>query len=127
MEYGTTRDFPGSFSYVVERVKAAFKEEGFGVLSEIDVKANLKERIGEEIEPYLILGMCNPNLAVQAIRMEHEIGLLLPCNVLVHECQGAVHVSVQDPEVMLGVAGNSRLSELAAEVKQKLASALKSV
>ncbi len=112
------------FDEVVQRVKDAFKVEGFGVLCEIDVRKTLQEKIGEEIEPYTILGMCNPHLAFRAIKAEHEIGLLLPCNVLVHECAGHVHVHAQDPVVMLDIAENELLGPVASEAESRIERAI---
>lgn len=122
--YGMTTTIGGTFEDAVVRVKDAFKEQGFGTLTEIDVKATLKEKIDEDIEPYTILGMCNPHLASRAIKAEHEIGLLLPCNVLVHECGGAIHVSAQDPGIMLQVVSNEGLAGVAVEARRRIESAL---
>ncbi len=105
------------FDQVIAGVKEAFKGEGFGTLTETDVRATLQEKIGDEIEPYSILGMCNPHLASRAIKAEHEIGLFLPCNVLVHECGGQVHVRAQDPTQMMQLAGNDALKPIADEAK----------
>jgi uncharacterized protein (DUF302 family) len=124
VKYGFGRTIDGRFAEGVARIKEAFKEQGFGTLCEIDVQATLKEKIGAEIEPYTILGMCNPSLAQQAIGAEHQIGLLLPCNVLVHECGGTVRVEVQDPELMVGVTGNARLESVAREARRRLMAAL---
>jgi uncharacterized protein (DUF302 family) len=112
------------FDQVIDRVKTAFKTEGFGALSEIDVRKALKEKIGAEIESYTILGMCNPNLASRAIAAEHEIGLLLPCNVLVHECGGQVRVKAQDPISMMEMAKNDALRPIAEEADQRIRRAL---
>jgi uncharacterized protein (DUF302 family) len=123
--FGTT--VSGAFDDVVARVVEAFKAQGFGTLTRIDVQKTLKEKIGEEIEPYTILGMCNPHLASQSIRIVHEMGLMLPCNVLVHECGGSVHVSVQDPELMFTVLQNDALKPIAEEAKRRLSAALQSL
>jgi uncharacterized protein (DUF302 family) len=122
--YGIGRTVDMGFDEAVARVKEVFQTHGFGTLTEIDVQATLKEKIGEEIEPYRILGTCNPRLASRALRAEHEIGLLMPCNVLVHECEGKVHVSVQEPVQMLNVAGNEALDPIAVEVKAIVETAL---
>lgn len=126
-KYGFGVKISGPFADAVERVKVAFKEQGFGTLSEINVQSTLREKIGEEIEPYTILGMCNPALASKAIAAEHEIGLLLPCNVLVHECQGDIHVSAQDPSMMVGMTANSDLKPVAEAAKEGLSKALLSL
>lgn len=116
--FGTALDLP--FEEAVARTKAALKEEGFGVLSEIDVQATLKEKIGADFERYVILGACNPQLAHRALQAEHELGLLLPCNVIVHEHDGRSAVAIVDPDAMLGVIDNPALREVAAEAKARL-------
>lgn len=116
--FGTTLDAP--FEEAIERTKAALKEEGFGVLSEIDVQATLKAKIGVDFERYTILGACNPHLAHRALQAEHELGLLLPCNVIVHEHAGRSAVSIVDPDAMLGVVDNAALHEVAQEAKARL-------
>ena len=104
--YGFGTKITGSFDEVVEKVTAALKEQGFGILTEIDVKATLKKKLDVDFRRYVILGACNPQLAHQAVSMLPEIGLLLPCNVVVRQDdEGAVHVSFLDPEKMLGLAG----------------------
>ena len=125
--YGMTTTVDGLFDETVDSVKQVFKEHGFGTLSEIDVRATLREKTGEEIEPYMILGMCNPELALRAIKAEHEIGLLLPCNVLVYECGGTVHVSAQDPILMLDLARNDALRPIAEEAKRRIHAALSEI
>lgn len=125
--YGMSIIAIGTFEQTIERVKIVFKEHGFGALSEIDVQAALREKIGEEIEPYTILGMCNPHLASRALKVEHEIGMLLPCNVLVHECGGAVHVGAQDPMMMMDMARNENLRPIAKEAKRLIEQALEEI
>ena len=109
------------FAEAVERVRAELKEEGFGVLCEIDVQATLREKLGVEQEPYLILGACNPPLAHQALAAEPDLGTLLPCNVVVYERNGETHISAIDAERMLSIVGNDTLPPIAANVHQKLA------
>jgi uncharacterized protein (DUF302 family) len=109
------------FADAVERVKAELAAEGFGVLCEIDVRATLKAKLGVEGEPYLILGACNPPLAHRALEAEPELGVLLPCNVVVYERDGGTHVSAVDAERMLSIVGNDELSPVAAEVRRRLA------
>ncbi|GBD16173.1 hypothetical protein HRbin26_01068 [bacterium HR26] len=123
--FGTTLDLP--FDQAVERVKEALKVEGFGVLTEIDVQRTLREKLGQEMERYLILGACNPQLAHQALDREREIGLLLPCNVVVREVEGGSWVGIADPQAMLSVSGNPALDDLAAEAKARLQRALASL
>ena len=116
--FGATLDLP--FDEAVGRTKAALKDEGFGVLSEIDVQATMREKLGATYEPYLILGACNPQLAHQALQAEHELGLLLPCNVIVHAVNGATAVAIVDPAAMLGVVDNPTLRAVAAAAKTRL-------
>lgn len=108
------------FADAVARVRETLKDEGFGVLTEIDVKATLKEKLGEDVEPYLILGACNPPYAHQALAMEPELGALLPCNVVVYERGGETHVSAVDPVAMLGIVGNTALDPVAQEIRGKV-------
>jgi uncharacterized protein (DUF302 family) len=117
--FGVTLDLP--FDEAIERTTAALKAEGFGVLTTIDVRKTLDEKIGVAFEPYVILGACNPHLAHRALTAEHELGLLLPCNVIVHEHDGKSAVSIVDPGQMLGMVGdNADLQAVAAEATEKL-------
>ena len=109
------------FGEAAERVREALKSEGFGVLCEIDVQATLKEKLGVEGEPYLILGACNPPLAHQALLTEPDLGVLLPCNVVVYTRNGQTHISAVDAERMLSIVGNDELATVAADVRSKLA------
>jgi uncharacterized protein (DUF302 family) len=122
---GITLDLP--FHEAVSQIKEAFKAEGFGALSEIDVQCALKEKIGETIEPYLILGMCNPHLAARAIAAEPAIGALLPCNVLVHQHGGQVYVDAQDPAMFAQVVDNPKVEPIASEARAKIENALRSL
>jgi uncharacterized protein (DUF302 family) len=115
------------FADAVARVRETLKEEGFGVLTEIDVQATLREKLGEEMEPYLILGACNPPYAHRALGLEPELGTLLPCNVVVYERDGATHVSAVDPQAMLGIVGNPALDPVAAEIRAKVERAVEKV
>lgn len=116
--FGTALDLP--FDEAVARTKAALKDEGFGVLSQIDVQATMKEKLGIDFEHYVILGACNPQLAHRALQVEHELGLLLPCNVIVHEHDGKSAVAIVDPAAMLGVVENPALQAVADEAKGRL-------
>jgi uncharacterized protein (DUF302 family) len=109
------------FDQAVERVREELKTEGFGVLCEIDVQATLKEKLGVDGEPYTILGACNPPLAHQALQVEPDLGVLLPCNVIVYQRDGDTHVSAIDAERMLSIVGNEQLAPIAADVKRRLA------
>ena len=108
------------FADAVERVRAELREEGFGVLCEIDVQATLREKLGVEREPYTILGACNPPLAHQALSAEPELGTLRPCNVVVYEQQGETHITAIDAEQMLSIVGNDELADTASEVRRRL-------
>jgi uncharacterized protein (DUF302 family) len=110
------------YDKAIEKVTAALKEEGFGVLTEIDVKATLKKKLDKEFRRYIILGACNPQLAHQALNTELEIGLMLPCNVIVYEYEegsGSV-VSIVDPIAMLGVVDKPTLDDVAQEARARL-------
>ena len=110
------------FDKAVETTAAALAEAGFGVLSDIDVAATLKKKLGIERTPYRILGACNPNFAHQALEREHNLGVLLPCNVIVRqEDDGSVRVAAVDPTVQLSKTGNAELAPLAVQVKELLA------
>jgi uncharacterized protein (DUF302 family) len=117
--FGKTVDL--GFEAAVEKVTEELGKEGFGVLTEIDVQATLKKKLGEDMRPYRILGACNPPLAHQAVSAVPEIGLLLPCNVLVRETdEGRVRVSFMDPGAVLGLVDNPKVEPLAAQVKERL-------
>jgi uncharacterized protein (DUF302 family) len=123
--FGTTVSLP--YADTVERVKAALKEQGFGVLTEIDVKQTMKEKRGIDFRPYVILGACNPPLAERALAAEPDIGLLLPCNVVVYAADGGSVIEAMDPEPVLGLVGRPELEPLAREVRQRLQAALTAV
>ncbi len=109
------------FDAAIERVTEELAKEGFGILTVIDVQATLKAKLDVEMRPYRILGACNPVLANQAISAVPDIGLLLPCNVLVREDeQGQVHVEFMDPGAVLGLVNDPAVDPLASQVKQKL-------
>lgn len=119
--YGFTVNMNGDFDAAVARVTEALKEEGFGVLTDIDVQATLKAKLDIDKKPYRILGACNPKLANQAIDAEPDIGLLLPCNVVVREAEdGTIVVGFMDPASVLGLVGRDELQSLGAEVRGKL-------
>lgn len=109
-----------SFDQAVARVREELAADGFGVLCEIDVQATLRQKLGVEREPYLILGACNPPLAHAALEAEPELGVLLPCNVVVYQQDGITHVSAVDAERMLSIVDNEQLGETAAEVRRRL-------
>ncbi|MHB1005471.1 MAG: DUF302 domain-containing protein [Chloroflexota bacterium] len=109
-----------SFAEAVEKTKAALKEEGFGVLCEIDVRKTMKEKLNVDFRSYVILGACNPPLAHQALSAELDLGLLLPCNVIVYDEEGGAVVKAMDPEPVLGIVGNPELTPIATQVKEKM-------
>lgn len=108
----------------IPRVKAALKDEGFGVLTEIDVKETLKHKIGVEFRPYTILGACNPALAHRALSGSTAVGLMLPCNVVVEEAEGGSLVSAMDPVVGMAAVGEPSLEPVAEEARERLARAI---
>ena len=116
-----------SFPDAVERAREELKVEGFGVLCEIDVQATMHAKLGEEIEPYTILGACNPPLAHRGLQAEPELGALLPCNVVVYERDGDTHVAAIDAQRMLSVVENDHLGPVAAEVRDRLANVVERV
>lgn len=109
------------FDRALERVREELAAEGFGVLCEVDVRATLREKLGVEREPYVILGACNPPLAHRALEVEPDLGTLLPCNVVVYRSEDETHVSAIDADRMLSIVGNDELGPVAAEVRAKLA------
>lgn len=122
--YGLRRRVNAPYAAAVEQVRAALKDQGFGVLTEIDVKATLKAKLDAEMPPYIILGACNPPLAHRAILADPEVGMLLPCNVVVREEGGAVFVEAMDPEAAMGIVQNPAVREVAMEAKERLSKAL---
>ncbi|RMG96244.1 MAG: DUF302 domain-containing protein [Chloroflexi bacterium] len=125
-DYGFRIHLDVPYEAAIEKVTAALKEEGFGVLTEIDVKATLKKKLDVDFRKYIILGACNPPLAHRALSTELEIGLLLPCNVVVYEDEenGGSVVSIVDPIAMLGVVDNSALQDVANEARTRLQNVL---
>lgn len=120
--YGKRVEIP--FEEALERVKAELAQEGFGVLAEIDVQKTLKEKLGVDFPKYVILGACNPPNAKRSLDLEREIGLLLPCNLIVYEHEGKTHVAMLRPTEALKIVENKALDELAREVEAKLKRAL---
>ncbi|MGP8247592.1 MAG: DUF302 domain-containing protein [Bryobacteraceae bacterium] len=120
MEYGYVREVGLKFEEAAAGIEAALKTEGFGVLCQIDIQAKLKEKLGVEFPRYLILGACNPPIAYQALQQEINLGLLLPCNAVVYEQGGRIHVGVVDAARMLSVVGNPAMEAMARQVDEKL-------
>ncbi len=118
--YGIGTDVEMSYEEAVEKVTEALKSEGFGVLTTIDVQKTLKEKIDVDRPRYVILGACNPQFAHQALEAEPDIGLLLPCNVVVYEQDGKTRVAAMDPEAALRLSGNPDVEPMAREVRQRI-------
>lgn len=118
--YGYGRSVDMSFEAAAQKARDVLKSEGFGVLCEIDIKEKLKEKLGVEFTKYLILGACNPPLAYSALQHEMNLGLLLPCNVVVYEKDGKSFVAAIDAAKMLSVVGNPDLKPVADQVNEKL-------
>jgi uncharacterized protein (DUF302 family) len=127
INYGFTRELRMPYETVIEKVTAELKKEGFGILTEIDVRARLKEKLGIDFKRYIILGACNPPNAYKAILAEENIGLMLPCNVIVYEKDGKTALSVFRPTVAMQMIENDRLRKLAEEVERQLKKVFDSV
>ncbi len=129
-KYGFSKTVELSFDQTIKKTRAALKEEGFGVLSEIDIKEKLKEKLDVDFRRYTILGACNPPLAYKTLQEEINIGLLLPCNVVVYEADetGKTVVAAVDAKAMLSVVGNNAtLDQVASEVNERLQRAISSL
>jgi uncharacterized protein (DUF302 family) len=128
MAYYLARTVTMPFSAAIDAITARLKDQGFGVLTDIDIQATLKAKIGAEMRPYRILGACNPKFAHGALQVEDKLGVLLPCNVIVRETDdGRVEVATVDPVAAMERTGNPALTSTAAEVRQRLEAALDSL
>ena len=125
--YALTGETTLPLADAVARVREELKVEGFGILTEIDVQATLKEKLDIDGEPYVILGACNPSLAHQALEAEPDLGVLLPCNVVVYERGGVTHVSAVDAERMLSIVDNDELASVAEDVRARLGAVVERV
>ncbi len=127
MTYYTARTVEGAFDAVVERTRAALQKHGFGVLTEIDVQATLKTKIGQDFRPYRILGACNPVMAHEALKLEPHVGVMLPCNVVVQQTEGGVEVFAVDPAASMSAIDNAELLGHARTVGDHLRAAIADV
>jgi len=127
MKYGFSKSIDLPFEQAIEKVTDELKKEGFGVLTTIDVKETLKKKINVDFKKYTILGACNPPIAHQALLEEEELGLLLPCNIIVYEKGDKTVVSVFDPMVMTKIIDNEKLPAVAKQVQEKLKRVLQAV
>lgn len=127
MSYAITQKTEKSYAEAVEAVKVALGEQGFGVLTEIDIKATLKKKLDVDVPAQVILGACRPQLAHRSLQAEPSIGLLLPCNVVVRETEDGTVVEAVDPQTMVQMTGNGDLQAVADEAKERLEKALTSL
>jgi uncharacterized protein (DUF302 family) len=127
VDYGITVATEAPFAETVQRVRDALRQQGFGVLTEIDVQATLREKLGAEMEEYLILGACSPPLADRALATDRSIGLLLPCNVVVRSGAGETIIEAMNPQVMADVTGQASIQPVADEAAARLRAALTTV
>ncbi len=123
--FSKTLDMP--FTQAIETTTEALKQHGFGVLTRIDVKNTLKEKIGAEFRPYVILGACSPKMALQALQTEDKIGTMLPCNVIVQEIDGRTEVAAVDPVASMQAIDNTALAAIATKVREGLKAAIQSL
>ena len=127
-KYGFGKSVDMSFADAVARVTQSLQDEGFGILTDIDVAATMKKKLNQDMQPYRILGACNPPLALRAIEAEPSIGLLLPCNVVVRQDGlGKVHVEFMDPNAVLELVDKPEIARVASEVRQRLERVMASV
>ncbi|MGB5529607.1 MAG: DUF302 domain-containing protein [Ignavibacteriaceae bacterium] len=127
MQYGFSKTVDMSYEQAIEKVTAELKKEGFGILTSIDVKETLKQKINVDFKKYAILGACNPPIAHRALQEEEDLGLLLPCNVVVYEKDNKTRVSIFDPMVMTWILENDNMKPIATEVQEKLQRVLKAI
>jgi uncharacterized protein (DUF302 family) len=116
-----------TFDEAIEKVTAALKEKGFGILTEIDVKETMKKKLDEDFRPYRILGACNPSYAHKALLAEDKIGTMLPCNVIVQELEDGIEVAAVDPVTSMQAVDNEKLTEIATEIQSRLKSVIESL
>jgi uncharacterized protein (DUF302 family) len=127
INYGFTKELAMPFEKAIEVISGALKKEGFGILTKIDIKEKFKEKLGIDFKKYVILGACNPSNAHKAILAEENIGLMLPCNVIVYEREAKTVVSVIKPTAAMSAIGNEKLQQLAISVETQLKNAFDSL
>jgi len=127
MQYGFSKTVDLAYEQAIEKVTAELKKEGFGVLTFIDVKETLKQKINVDFKKYAILGACNPPIAHRALQEEEQLGLLLPCNVIVYEKEGKTNISIFDPMVMTWIIENDHMKPIATEAQEKLQRVLNAI
>jgi uncharacterized protein (DUF302 family) len=118
--YAITRDLDVSFDDAVERVTQALADEGFGILTTINVQETFREKLDLDVEPYVILGACNPQLASRGLALEPDLGVLLPCNVVVRAAGERVHIAAMEPLAALQLAGNAEIEPIAIEARERI-------
>lgn len=128
MTYYIATSLDGSFEAAIARVEAALKDEGFGVLTRIDVRETMKAKLDKDFRPYVILGACNPTLAYEALQLEDKVGTMLPCNVVVQQpSEGKIEVAAVDPVASMQAIDNPQLKEAAKTVREKLSRVIASL
>ena len=127
MQYGFSKTIDLPYEQAIDKVTAELKKEGFGVLTSIDVKETLKQKINVDFKKYTILGACNPPIAHKALQEEEDLGLLLPCNVIVYEKDNKTRISIFDPMVMTWIMENDNIKPIATEVQERLQRVLKAI
>lgn len=127
MKYGLSKKISINFEPAIEKVTEELKKEGFGVLTTIDVKDTLKKKLDVEFKKYTILGACNPPIAHKALQLEEELGLLLPCNVIVYEKESETLVSIFDPMLMINIIDNPQMEPIASEIRSRLERVLEAI
>jgi len=127
MKYGYAKTVSLSFDKAIEKAKEELQKEGFGILTEIDVKATLKKKLNIDYNKYMILGACNPNFAHKALESEKEIGLLMPCNIIIYENDNQVNVSAILPTKVMSIIKNNQLKKIAEQAEEKLKRAINNI
>lgn len=127
MNYGITKTVNLSYEDAIEKVTEQLKKEGFGVLTTIDVKETLKKKLDVDFNKYIILGACNPPFAYEALKTEMQVGLLMPCNVIIYENEGKTIVSAFNPSTIAAVSNNEKLGELSAKLNEKIFKVIESL